>query len=385
LRIGINALGSISKDTGGKNYLINFIKNIKKIDNKNEFFLFLSHPRENIFGLNEKNGFKVVYIKGSSVSPYAKVFFEQFILPLYLIKYKIDVMYFPGNYIPVFTNRPTLLFIQSVLDFYVSKDISIIKRLYRQLLLIISIRKAKKIITPSIHAKDLIIKNFKVDGSKIDVVYHGIDRELFNNKISSEEFINGSELLKKYGVNKKYILYVAALWDYKNHGKLIIAFEKLVNQKEKDLMLVLIGSGLGTNKNFLNYIYNLPKSLGISNNVIFIDNLDLKDLSVFYKLAYMFVFPSLCESFGLPIIEAMTCGIPVICSNSFALPEIAGDAAILINAEDETEILNAMDSVLSSDSLIEKLREKSVKRSELFSWENSIKKTLRILNDLKNK
>lgn len=103
MRIGINDLGSISKNTGGKNYLINFIKNIKKIDNKNEYFLFLSHPKENIFVLNEKNGFKVVYIKGSSASPYAKVFFEKFVLLLYLIKYKIDVMYFPSNYISVFT------------------------------------------------------------------------------------------------------------------------------------------------------------------------------------------------------------------------------------------------------------------------------------------
>lgn len=385
MRIGINALGSISKDTGGKNYLINFIKNIKKIDNKNEFFLFLSHPRENIFGLSEKNGFKVVYIKGSSASPYAKVIFEQFILPLYLIKYKIDVAYFPGNYISVFTNKPTLLFIQSVLDFYVSKDISIIKRLYRQLLLMISIRKAKKIITPSIYAKDLIMQNFKVDDLKIEVVYHGIDRELFNNKISREEFINGSELLKKYGINKKYILYVAALWDYKNHEKLIIAFEKLVNQKEKDLTLVLIGSGLGTNKDYLDYIYNLPGKLGIKDKVIFIDNIELYELSLFYKMAQVFVFPSLCESFGFPVIEALACGIPVICSNSFALPEITGNAGILVNAEDENELLNAMNMVLRDKELMKELSEKSLKRAEVFSWENSIKKTLRILNDLKNK
>lgn len=383
MRIAINALGSILKDTGGKNYLINFIKNIKKIDNDNEYFLFLSHPKENIFELNGKDRFKVVYIKGSSASPYAKVFFEQFILPLYLIKYKIDVVYFPGNYISVFTNKPTLLFIQSVLDFYVSKDISIIKRLYRQLLLRISIRKAKKIIAPSIYAKDLIMQNFKIDSSKIDVVYHGIDRELFNNKISSEEFKKGIELLKKYGINKNYILYVAALWDYKNHEKLIIAFEKLVNQKEKDLMLVLIGSGLGTNKDYLDYIYNLPEKLGIKEEVIFIDNIELYELSLFYKMAQVFVFPSLCESFGFPVIEAMSCGIPVICSNSFALPEITGDAAILINSEYEAEILKAMDSVLSSDSLIEELKEKSVKRAELFSWEKSVSKTLNILNNLK--
>lgn len=382
MRIGINALGNISKDTGGKNYLINFIKNIQKLDNKNEYFLFLSHPKENIFGLNEESHIKVVYIKGSSISSYAKVFFEQLILPIYLIKNKIDVMYFPGNYVSVFTNKPILLFIQSVLDFYFSKDISIFKRFYRQTMLKLSIRKAKKIITPSIYGKDLVRQNFKVEDSKIDVVYHGINRELFNNKISSEELKNGSELLKKYGVNKRYILYVAALWDYKNHGKLIIAFEKLVNQKQKDLILVLIGSGLGTNKDYLDYIYNLPGKLGIKDKVVFIDNIGLYELSLFYKMAQVFVFPSLCESFGFPVIEAMACGVPVVCSNSFALPEIAGNAAILINAEDETEILKAMESVLSSDNLIKELKEKSVKRSELFSWENSVSKTLKILNNL---
>ena len=382
MRIGINALGNISKDTGGKNYLINFIKNIKIIDNENDYFLFLSHPKENIFEISENNSFRVIYVKGSNTSPYSKVFFEQFILPLYLIKNKIDMMYFPGNYVSVFTKKPTLLFIQSVLDFYISKDISIFKRFYRQTMLRLSIKKAKKIITPSTFAKNLIIQNFQVEDSKIDVVYHGIDKELFNDKISKEELILGYALLKKYRINKKYILYVAALWDYKNHEKLIIAFEKLVNKKEKDLILVLIGSGLGTKKDYLDYIYNIPENIGVKDKIIFIDNIGLYELSLFYKMAELFVFPSLCESFGFPVIEAMACGIPVICSNSFALPEIAGNAAILINAEDETEILNAMDIVLSSNSLIEELKEKSVKRAELFSWKKSVSRTLKILNNL---
>lgn len=384
MRIAVNALGSISKDTGGKNYLINFVKYIQEIDNNNEYFLFLSNESENIFNIY-KPSVNIIYLKKSNLNAYSKVFFEQLILPFYLIKYRIDAVYFPGNYACIFSTKPILLFIQSVLDFYKSEDISFLKKIYRHIFLRLSARKAKKIITPSSFAKEIIIKNLKIPKLKIDVVYHGIDNNLFNNKIDDEILDKGKKLLSKNGINGKYILYVAALWDHKNHEKLILAFERLLKLKNIELKLVLVGSGLGTNKVFLKYIYNLPKRLGLSDNVIFIDNLDLKDLSIFYKLAHMFVFPSLCESFGLPVIEAMACGLSIICSDAFALPEILSDAGILVNAKNTDEILNAMLLIIENETKRKELIEKAVKRAEIFKWEISILKTIKTLESLADK
>lgn len=379
MKIGINAIGNFSKDTGGRSYLSNFIHYLQRFDTKNEYVVFLSEKDKDIFEIVNVN-IKTVSFKYSSYNSYLKVFYEQFILPFQIKKNRIDIMYYPGNYASLFCPAPFLLQVQSLLDVFKNKKLGFLKRIYRKNILGVSIKNAKQITTPSKIAKEEIIKHFKIDENKINVIYHGIDEYYYSDNLLESE---KAEIFKRYKINGKYILYVSALWEHKNHINLILAYNEVVKKLNYNIKLVLIGEGLGVNKNYLYYLYNLPIKLGIKNNVVFTGNIEKKELKYFYKYAELLVFPSFCESFGMPLLEAMAVGIPIIASNSYALPEIAGNAGILI---DPYNIKNIADSIL--DLLQNKeLRNDKIKegknRIKEFSWENAVKKVLDILLTIK--
>lgn len=372
MNIGIDIIGNLNEDTGGKNYLVNLLKNLQKIDNTNSYFLFINKLDEDLFQIHNKN-FNLIPLSNKKLNSLKKIFIKQFIIPKLVKKFKLDKMYFPDNFSCIFCKVNYLLFIQNLIIFYKTREIRGLKKFYRIFLMKISAKRAKSIIVPSFTAKELLVQKFRIIPEKIKVVYHGIDKNFYSNNFNKSV---EKQVIEKFKLNKKYILYVSALWEYKNHLLLIKAFEKLVKEDNIDLNLVIVGKGSITNIDYLKNLYKLPEKLNIEKNIIFIGNVDKEYLKYIYKNALIFIMSSMCESFGFPVVEAMASGIPVISSNAFALKEIVGNAGLLIDASNYENIYKALKKVIFDSELRNELIYRGNQRVKLFSWEKCASETL---------
>lgn len=234
-----------------------------------------------------------------------------------------------------------------------------------------SVKKAKKVITISNSSKNDIIKYYKVKEDKVKVVYLGL-KNLSMNEPSEKE-------LSEFGVNKKFILFVGTLQPRKNITRLIEAFSKLSDNLKDEHQLVVIGK-----KGWLyEDILSSPEKFHVSDKVLFLDYVSDDDLPNFYKKAELFVLPSLYEGFGLPVLEAMRYGCPVVTSNVSSLPEAGGDAALYFKPEDVDDIKNTIEKVLTDKSLKEKMIEKGRDHYKKFTWEKAAKEVLGAIEEVR--
>ncbi len=192
------------------------------------------------------------------------------------------------------------------------------------------------------------------------------ERQMFKPQITNPK-------LQKLNISKPYLLYVGNAYPHKNLGRLILAFKKLIEDYQMDLELVLVGE--------IDYFYQRLKeasSTVLPGRVIFTDFLSDNDLNILYQNASLYVFPSLCEGFGLPPLEAMTFGLPVISSSATCLPEILGQAALYFNPENIEEMAEKIEQVLKEKKLQERLVREGWKKIEEYNWPETAQKTLEI-------
>jgi len=233
-----------------------------------------------------------------------------------------------------------------------------------------AVRNADKIITVSYSSKRDIITYFDIPDNKVEVTY--LAPEEIYQPLKKEEY---NTIYKKYNLPEHFILYVGTLEPRKGVKNLIISFYK-VKQKVPYLPHKLVIAGKKTNeyKNLL----EVAKKLHLEKDIIFMGYIPKADLPKLYNAADLFVFPSFYEGFGLPPLEAMACGTPVIASNRSSVPEIVGDGGIIVDPTDIDKIAEIMLEVLTNESLKKELSKKGLKRAKLFSWEKTTKKTLKI-------
>lgn len=237
-----------------------------------------------------------------------------------------------------------------------------------------TIRQSDFIITVSKNSKREIIKYLNIDERKIAVVYNGVD-EVYKKVLSSEEI---SAAKKKYNIPGKYLLYLGTLEPRKNIETIIKAYNCFKKSHKEEIKLVLAGK-----KGWLyESIFKLVKDFGIENEVIFTDYIDDADKAPLYQGAEIFLFPSLYEGFGIPVIEAMASRIPVITSNSSSLPEVAGNAAIMTDPLDYEKISDSIELILNEEGLREKMINEGIKQADKFNWDSSAEKLKNIYYDL---
>ena len=296
----------------------------------------------------------------------------QFALPLrLLLGRKPDVFFTPSHYAPRFSLVPTAIAIMdlSYIHFphlFAKKDLYQLVNWTKY-----SAKKAKKIFTISDFSKNDIIKEYGIKPNDVVVTYPGIKQDL-GLKIKDLSMI---DLGKKFGIKGDYILFVGTLQPRKNISKLVEAFSML---KKKDLQLVIVGK-----KGWLyEEILNSPKEYGVLDRVKFLDFVEDEDLPSLYKNALCYVLPSLYEGFGLPVLEAMKFGCPVLASNVSSLPEAGGDAAVYFNPEDADEMAEKIENVVSDPKLREEMIKKGYNQIKKFSWKKSAMKTLEVLESL---
>jgi len=244
-----------------------------------------------------------------------------------------------------------------------------------------SVKNAKKVLTISDSSRDDIIKAYKVRNENVITIYPGI-----KNLTTLEPHVFGMNQLKsKYHISDQFILFVGTLQPRKNIVRLIEAFSKLGNREQgtgnSNLNLVIIGRRGWQYEEIL----AAPKKFGVEDTVKFLENVPDEDLEVFYQHAICYVLPSLYEGFGLPVVEAMQRGCPVITSNVSSLPEAGGDAALYVDPENVDDIADKIQKVVSDKKLREELIEKGKKQVTKFSWEKAAKETLDVLQQVAKK
>jgi len=234
--------------------------------------------------------------------------------------------------------------------------------------------RADRIITISEFSKDEIIKHTEIPAERIDVVYCGVDRDVFYPKRDRSP-------LGELGIheNQKVILYVGSEEPRKNLETLVEAIA-YIRQEIPDIVLLKVGSpGMGGDRK---KTLTLIKTHHLEDNVIFTGDVSEYKLAKYYNIADLFVFPSLYEGFGLPIIEAMACGCPVIASNTSSIPEVVGNAAIMVNSSNPKEIAKAALDLLTQEEKRMEVIEKGLSRVLKFDWDAAAKKTILIYESM---
>lgn len=292
-------------------------------------------------------------------------------LPVYLWSHfpRLDVFFTPSHYAPRFSPVPTVISIMdlSYIHFphlFAKNDLYQLKNWTAY-----SARAATKIITISQASKNDILKVYKKKPQDVYVTHLGIKSDTMHESLTK------TDLEKKFGISGKYILFVGTLQPRKNIARLIEAMSML---DDKAVQLVVVGK-----KGWLyEDILAAPEKFGMSDRVRFLDFVTDEDLPSLYKHAEVFVLPSLYEGFGLPVLEAMKQGCPVITSNISSLPEAGGDAAVYVDPENTADIAEKITMVLQDDKLRDSMRKKGFDHIKKFSWEKTAQETLKVLEEV---
>ena len=235
-----------------------------------------------------------------------------------------------------------------------------------------AVKNADRIIAVSENTKRDLIKEYGISKEKITVVHHGYDSSLFNLE-RAQDLASISQVKKKYKIEYEYILYAGAIQPRKNLSTLIKAFGILKQKSEfKNLKLVIAGSNAWCHE----AVYKEAQSAPFSKDILFTGTYETEELPWLLGGAEVFVFPSLYEGFGIPLLEAMASGTAVICADNSSLPEVGGDAPAYFMAEDYDALASTIERVIGDDGLREKMVERGIKRAGDFSWEKCASETL---------
>lgn len=334
----------------------------KKANKKLHFEVYLRNtPIQSM--PSENNYFKYKIIKG-------KILWSQLFLPLNLLfEKRKDVFFSPAHYIPRFSRTASVVTIHDLSFHYYPDDF-----LKRDLFKLInwtkySIKKAKKIIAVSQSTKRDIIKFYDVPEDKIQVIYNGFEKNITKLKVDKK-------IIKK--VKKApYILYVGTLQPRKNLPTLIDSFSEFVKTNPA-FKLIITGKKGWLYKNIFNKISNLK----LENKVIFTDFVSDATLKELYKNAFCLVLPSFYEGFGIPVLEAISHGCPVISSDKSSLTEIGGNAALYFDPKDSEQLISQLNNLKNHTDLRNTLINNGKERIKLFSWKKCAKETLALLKSV---
>lgn len=312
-----------------------------------------------------------------SILPYllSESFFNLFNFSLDEKQLDIDLFHSIDHRVPSFKKIPVVATIHDGVYFSNPNWIKTKFHKYKQQLMLNGAKRAKKIICVSNFSAKETIKWWGIDEKKIEVIYHGVDSKFF--EILSKDNLN--KILSKYGLkDKKYLLNISTLQPRKNHLNILKAFETLPKELKREFPLILVGGyGWGCEEAIAKI-----KELEAKDEVKWLKYLPQEDIYGLYQGSLTFIFPSLYEGFGFPIIEAFASKTPVITSNTTSLIEVAKKSAFLVNPNSINEISEAIKNLILNDSLRDEYINRGLNRVKEFSWEKSAKEHLRIFESL---
>ena len=362
---------------GFKTYSVNLVKNLPVLEGRFTYQILLDRPAPVIQASSRKDmTFRIVRNGPSFLGVAIR---ENISVPYRLnIGEKTDLAHFPNGSAPVWASCPYVVTIHDTLELMSQPSkvagISlrrILMHLYNRYNQIIAAHQSRAIITVSHHSKNDISRYLHVPEDKIFVIYEA-PNEIFLKKFSQDQ-VKG--VRQKFGLDSEYILGIGSSDPRKNIKALICSYNKIESTLKVRYKLVLVM----THHRLQDELIKQAKQNGLLEQIIFLHSVSNQDLALLYHGATLFVFPSLYEGFGLPVLEAMACGVPVIASRNSSIPEIAGDAALLVdNMQSSVEcetLTEHMTKVLVDSNLQKDLVQRGINRARLFSWQRCAKET----------
>ena len=366
MRIGIEAQRVFRRNKHGMDYVVlQEIKELQQIDHKNEYFVFVAPGVDRC--LKDSENVHIIVI-GESFYPV----WEQITLPRAVKKYNLDILHCTSNTAPIFCKIPLILTLHDII-FLEPRDKnnkSVYQNmgwLYRRKVVPKILERCLRIITVSNFEKQNIIDKLNIPEKRMAMIYNGYN-EWF------KPFRDVADIYKSYIEKPGYFFFLGNTDPKKNTERTLIAYSKYLEQstiKRKLLMADL-------DKAYLDSIIERNHIENIREQIVMPGYIVNSDLPYIYNRAFAFLYTSLRESFGIPLLEAMACGTPVITSNTSSMPEIAGNDAILINPESPEEITEKMLRLETDEKYYNTQKEIGLKRAELFSWRKTAEQLLNL-------
>src|SRR5215469_4716109 len=372
MRVAINLLTEDPGNPSGAHWfwtrvIPGMAKNLKFGE---ELHLLVSPKSRHLYQGYGPNVFYITY-PWSNERRVQRTLTEHLYSPLRLPLSKIDVF---NTLMAPIVNIPWSLVIhmKTMHAFTAPDSLTPLSRAYRRMNYPRSARVADAIIINSESLRSEVERYLEVEPRKLKLIYEAVDHDLFKQGDPGAALAQ----VASHGVTKPFVLFVSSLWPYKNCDGLLRAWAR-ARAELGDRQLVIVGGG--RDERYVAQLHSLAAELGISADVVFVGAVPLEQTVGFYQAADVFVYPSLNETFGLPILEAMACGCPVVTSDTSAMPETAGGAAVLSDPTDPVSIARAIVEVVGPGR--DRLRDEGVRRAGQFTWEATAAQTLDVYRE----
>lgn len=370
MNIVINCVGWAKEIRGPDRYFFELLKNLIKLDTQNFYYVFFGNWQKYFYDLKNIHNLKLIEVRWSPIR-LLRNFWHCFIFPISAKKYHPNLVHYPNTMPLFFKISPTICTIHDLLEYTCPQTFGLLQRQMRKFIVRIQTRKADLIIAVSDLTKDSLMKILGIAESKIRVIYNGVEiGKLFLSKCIPK---HASEI---FNIKHKYILFVGVIDRKKNIEGLITAYSDLPDWIKKEYQLVMAGK-FG---NAYKAAKALIKRLNMENNVLFLGHVN-KYLEVLYRDASLLVLPSFYEGFGLPFLEAIAAGIPVVASTKVAIAQRMKDCCMLVDPHNYHEIANGIKTLLTDLTLREKQLSRGYERLSEFTWEICAQKTLDVYRE----
>lgn len=366
MKIGINGLAA--KTGGGVTYLQNLVTNILELSEHNIYFFVSATAREQFNLPRDADLLTVEFIDIAGIG--GRLWYEQIGLPQYIVRENIDLLYSPSE-IPLLWCPCTQVVANQNSNLYYNIDIEKpLRQRVRERALSAALEGAQLLSEATIFvsesSKRKATRELRINEENTYSVQHGVD-SVFADVPPDDE--------KVLSADREYILLVSDIYRHKNVHNLIAAYARLPPAKRRKHPLIVVGSKT-VEPEYLSEVESLARELGVAENVSLVGRASETAVRSYYSNAHLFVFPSLIEAFGLPVLEAMAAGVPVAASANASIPEVGGDAAVYFDPEDPDQMSVVIERALDDQRLREDLVARGQERAGDFTWEKCAQKTL---------
>lgn len=339
------------------------LKRMTESHPETEFIFFFDRPwsEEFVFGTNVTP----VALFPQARHPFLYYCWFEYAVPAALKKYKADVFYSPDGYLSLSTAIPQLGVMHDLNFEHYPDDLPFLTRHYYRYFFPKFAAKAARLATVSEYSKKDIMKCYGISGEKIDVVYNGVN-DLYRPVTENQK----QQIRNRYTGGAPYFIFVGMLHQRKNIANLLRAFEQFKKQKTTPVKLLIVGH----RKWWTSEMESVFRSMEHADEVVFTGRQPIEELVQMVASAMAMTYVSYFEGFGVPIVEAMKCGVPVITASLTSMPEVSGDAALIVDPFNVNEIAGAMQQIESDAELRTTLGTKGIARAEAFSWEKTTEK-----------
>jgi glycosyltransferase involved in cell wall biosynthesis len=370
MRVGIYLVPLLDHVTGRERGMQGLLDALARLDGANDYYLFVRAGNRRLLQRPEPN-FHTIVVRLPSLP--SRRLWQLGHLYLARWAHRLDVIDLPESPMPGFLSERAVAMVHDITPVLFPSLLPRKGRLFYQKALTLGLKRLGRITVPSQCTKDDLVMHLLADPAKVTVVSRGVDTRFQ----PARHFEPMAAVKRRYRLPDRFILYVGTLEPRKNLARLIGAYRRLREEGVRHELVIAGGRGW-----LCDDVFEAAGRDGLGEHIVFTGHVGEDDLLALYQSADVFAYPSLYEGFGLPVLEAMACGVPVVCSDRASLPEAAGEAAVLVDPRDEPATAAALLRALRDDDLRRKMVARGLCQARAFTWERVARNFLSVYREV---